>query len=424
MSSPLNRQRLLRLCLWAFLCALPFLVVLVALGRQVERVQTLPEDEYRDLCWGSDDKSLFFTHRALVEGASTELWVADTATLEFAEVAQLPAEQSWRLTGQFVEDLPVLASRAADGEESYHVLEGGSPKPLGGDPWKILPSQGRGVFFVESGDLGGEERLVSMEDAPEIAPTPEEGSSEDEEGASPTPGLQGDGMGVGRYDREKGAVELLFSIPFRGKAQEPRIHLVRESPDRRFLALVVSFGPTGRPGLWVYDSQAARLLWTRIVSDAEVYGLDWSSSSESLAMSDKNGLALLGNVLGVESTRFETQGLGQVYPVYLSEDEVALVGKSSVHVLDRQRGQALTRFDARTKQVEVSDFSVSSSGSHGAYFTAPLGYLELQVVDLQAPEAAPKELDLPGSARRLAQGTVAYQVGDAIRSAWRFWTGR
>ncbi len=422
MSSPLNRQRLLKLSLWAFFCALPFLLVLVYLGRQVEKVQTLPADEYRFLCWGPDEKSLLFTHRALKEGAATELLVADTATLEFAELAQLSSAETWRLTGQFVDDLPVLASERDGGEMTY-LLEGGTPKPIPSEHWKILSSQGKGLFFVESGDVGGEERLVSMEDAPEISSTPE-ASATPEDDPTEAPSLQGDGMGVGRYDREQGKVELLFSIPFRGKSQEPHIHMVCESPDQRFLALVVGFGPAGRPGLWVYDSQATRLLWTRIVSDSELYGLAWSENSESLALTDKNGLVVLGNVLGVESTRFETQSLGEVRPSFVTDGELALIGKSSVHRLDRQQGQAQTQFDARTKQLEVLDFTVSPSGSEAAYFTAPKGYLELQVVDLEDHDAAPKELDLPGSARRLAQGTLAYQVGEAIRSAWRFWTGR
>lgn len=419
MASPANRQRVLKLGLWALLCALPFLALSIYLGRQVERVQTLPVDEYRDLVWGRDEKSLLFTHRALVEGSSTELWAADTSTSDFAALAQLSAERAWHLTGRFVDDLPVLSatSSAESAAEQLFLLDGGAPKPITVEAaWRPLVSQGKGLFFVESGDVGGEERLASMEDAPEVAPTPEVRST-------PTSAEQA-GMGIGRYDRQAGKVELLFSIPFRGAAEEPRIQLVRESPDQRFLALVVGFGPSGRPGLWVYDSEAARLLWTRIVSDAEVYGLAWSANSESLALSDKNGLVVLGNVLGVESTRYETASLGAVAPMFLRDGTLLLLGQSSVHKLDRQRGQAEALFDARNRQIEVLDFVVAPSGSRAAFFTAPKGYLELQVVDLESHDAPPKVFDLPGSARRLAQGTLGYQVGDAIRSAWRFWTGR
>ncbi len=424
MAVPGNRQRVLKLGLWALLCALPFLVTSVYLGRQVERVQTLPVDEYRDLVWGVDEKSLLFTHRALVEGSSTELWATDTSTSEFASLAQLSADRAWRLTGRFVDDLPVLAAISPEGVEQLFLLDGGVPKPVAVEAaWKPLASQGKGLFFVESGDVGGEERLASMEDAPEVAPTPSSTAPATPEAGSNPVSTEQAGMGIGRYDRKAGKVELLFSIPFHGAAEEPRIQLVRESPDQRFLALVIGFGPSGRPGLWVYDSEAARLLWTRIVSETEVYGLAWSASSESLALSDKNGLVVLGNVLGIESTRYETASLGGVEPMFLRDGTLLLLGNSSVHKLDRQKGQAETLFDARSKQIEVSDFVVAASGSRAAFFTAPKGYLELQVVDLESHDTPPKEFDLPGSARRLAQGTLGYQVGDAIRSAWRFWTG-
>lgn len=408
---------MLKLSLWAFLCALPFLAALVYLGRQVEAVQTLPLDEYRGLCWGPDETSLFFTHRALTEGAQTELWTVNTGTSEFFSVANFPSSQRPELTGQFIGDLPVIKGLDATNDELLQVVGGESDRRIEvGSAWRALPSQGKGLFFVEVEELEGEELLVSMEEAPEVGP-----SSDEVDGPTPYPAQTG--LGIGRYQQAEDTVELLFSIPFQGAAQEPKIHLVGESPDQRFLALVVSFGPSGRPGLWVYDSEASRLLWTRIVSDPEVYGLAWSAGSESLALCDKNGLAVLGNVLGVESTRYEIGSLGPVRPAFVSDQELVLIGDSSVHKLDRQKGQAETLFDARTKPAQVQELAVSPSGSRAAYFIAPNGYLELQLVELDSAEETPQVLELPGSARRLAEGTLGYQVGEAIRSAWRYWTG-
>ena len=407
---------MLKLALWAILCALPFLAALVYLGRQVEAVQTLPLDEYRGLCWGPDETSLFFTHRALAEGAETELWTVNTGTSEFFAVAHFPSPHRRWLTGQFVGDLPVIKVLDNTNEELFQVV-GGASRPIKvGSAWRVLPSQGKGLFFVEVEELEGEELLVSMEEAPEVGPSTDEVDS-------PTPYPAQTGLGVGRYQQAEDGVELLFSIPFQGSAQEPKIHMVCESPDQRFLALVVSFGPTGHPGLWVYDSEASRLLWTRIVSDPEVYGLAWSAGSESLALCDKNGLAVLGNVLGVESTRYEIESLGPVRPAFVSDQELVLIGDSSVHKLDRQKGQAETLFDARTQPAQVQALAVSPSGSRAAYFIAPNGYLELQLVELDSAEKTPQVLELPGSVRRLAEGTLGYQVGEAIRSAWRYWTG-
>ena len=425
MSFSAHRQRILKLVFWAFLCALPFLVVSVYLGRQVELIDTLPADEYRDLVWTSDNRGLLFTHRALAEGSPTEVWVADTTTSEFSLLTELSPDKAWHLTGQSVDDLPVLASTSQGQTEELFLLEGSTPTAVAGEPgWKVLPSQGRGLFFVEADELVGEDRMVSMEEAPEVAPEPTLDSPASATG-SPTPESSApSGLGVGRYDRAAKKVELLFSIPFRGAAEEPKIWLVRESPDQRFLALVVSFGPSGRSGLWVYDSEASRLLWTRIVVESEVYGLDWSSNSESLALTDKSGLVVLGNVLGVESTRYDIASLGEVRPLYEKGGELCLVGAGSLHRLDRQGGQADVLFDARAKQLDALELRVSSTGSKVAYLASPKGFLELQVLDVESKDAVPQELGLPGSTRKLAQGTVGYQVGDALRSAWRFWTGR
>ena len=424
MSSPANRQRILKLVFWAFLCALPFLVVSIYLGRQVDKIDTLPADEYRDLVWTSDDKGLLFTHKALTEDSPAELWVADTNESEFTSLTQLSPDKSWHLTGQSVDDAAVLAATSkANGEELF-LLEGSGLKAISVEKgWQVLPNQGAGLFFVESEQLEGEERMASMEDAPEVAPTPSAAPATPSTESTPTPSSGPSGLGIGRYDRQAEKVELLFSIPFRRPEEEPKIWMVRESPDRRFLALVVSFGPSGRSGLWVYDSEASRLLWTRIVLETEVYGLDWSSNSESLALTDKNGLVVLGNVMGVESTRYDLAGLGEVRPLFEKDDELCLIGASSLHRLDRQEGRADVLFDARAKQLDVQDFRVSSTGSKVAFFAATKGYLELQVVDVDSKGAAPQELNLPGSTRGLAQGTMGYQVGDALRSAWRFWTG-
>ena len=402
----------------ALFCALPFLLAIVYLERHVERIDTLPVDEYKDLHWAPDGHSLMLLHRSIDEASATELWSGDpTASSEYTSVAKLPGNQVWRLTGQAVDEALVLGA-TADGAEKLALLENGAPKFLEiPQQWTLLKSEGAGLFYSRVVDDVPFEQMVDVEDAPEVSPEPAATPG------SATPAVPTrSGVQIARYNRADGKVAPILTIPFTKPEEQPKVLLVRESPDKRFVALVTQFGEAGTAGLWVYDSEASRLLWTRVVTDTTVSGVDWSPSSVALALCDSQGVVVLDNVMNVESTRYSAQGLGTVEPLFVEENALYLVGESSIHRLDRQAGQAEMVFDSRSKGLDAMGFVVNSSASKAAYFSSPKGYLELIVVKIgAAKEEEPTMSSLPGSLRRQAQGTMLYQIGDALRTAWRFW---
>ena len=402
----------------ALFCALPFLLAIVYLERHVERIDTLPVDEYKDLHWAPDGHSLMLLHRSIDEASATELWSGDpTASSEYTSVAKLPGNQVWRLTGQAVDEALVLGA-TADGAEKLALLENGAPKFLEiPQQWTLLKSEGAGLFYSRVVDDVPFEQMVDVEDAPEVSPEPAATPG------SATPAVPTrSGVQIARYNRADGKVAPILTIPFTKPEEQPKVLLVRESPDTRFVALVTQFGEAGTAGLWVYDSEASRLLWTRVVTDTTVSGVDWSPSSVALALCDSQGVVVLDNVMNVESTRYSAQGLGTVEPLFVEENALYLVGESSIHRLDRQAGQAEMVFDSRSKGLDAMGFVVNSSASKAAYFSSPKGYLELIVVKIgAAKEEEPTMSSLPGSLRRQAQGTMLYQIGDALRTAWRFW---
>lgn len=418
-SSPPPRQRLAKLGLLAFFCALPFLLAIVFLERHVENVDTLPVDEYKDLHWAPDGHSLLLLHRNLDPGAESELWSGDPlASKEFNSLAKLPGDQQWRLTGQNVDEALVLGA-SKDGVERLALLEKGAVNFLEIAPeWSLLRSQGPGLFYARVVDDVPFEQMVDVEDAPEVCP---EGSPSPQASASPSVPTRS-GLQIGRYKKEGAAVEAILTIPFNKPEEQPKVLLVRESPDQRFVALVTQFGAAGTAGLWVYDREASRLLWTRVVTDDTVSGVDWSPSSVALALCDAQGVVVLDNVMNIESTRYSAQGLGTVLPLFVEEDTLYLVGESSVHRLDRQAGQAQVVYDLQSKGLDATGFVVSPAATRAAFLASPKGYLELVVVKLdEAKTEEPVTASLPGSLRRQAQSTMVYQIGDALRTAWRFW---
>jgi hypothetical protein len=413
-----SARRLLRLAFLALLCALPFLVAIVYLERQVEYIDGLPADEYKDLHWAPDGRSLVLVHRPLEEGADSVVWSGDPSrTEEFTSLARLPADKVWRVTGNSVDGALVLGA-AADGKERLAVLENATPRFLEPDEgWMLLPTMGPGLYFSKEVNDVPFEQMVDVEEAPEVAPEPETEPAQSETPAGPTRS----GIRIARYNRSTGSLDVVLTIPFNGPREKPKVLMVRESPDQRFVALVTQFGGVGAAGLWVYDTEASRLLWTRVVANATVLGIDWSPSSVALALCDENGVAVLDNVLGIESTRYETPGLGDVTPLFAQEDSLYLVGASSLHRLDRKSGTAEVVFDSRSQGMDAISFVVDPSASRVAFFASPEGHMELLIYNLDNREEPPRHTSLPGSLRRQAQGTLAYQVGDALRTAWQFW---
>jgi hypothetical protein len=411
-------QRLLKLGLLALLCALPFLLAIILLERHVERIDTLPVDEYKDLVWAPDGRTLLLLHRPLQDGSATELW-SGGVNIKFEKQADLSSKATWALPGKSV-DQAILLTATEEGDARLALFQDGAPTFLEiGPEWEWVPSQGEGLFFSKLVSDVAFDQMVEVEDAPEVSPTLVPGS-EASPGATPSAPTRS-GLQIGRYNRQSGAPDVLLTIPFDGPQEKPRVLLARESSDQRFLALVTQFGATGTAGLWVYDSEASRLLWTRVVTQAQVAGLDWSQSSVALALCDTEGVVVLDNVLSIESTRYEAKGLGEVKPLFGERDELYLVGSASLHRLDRQAGQAEVVFDCHAKGLEPVNFSVNPSVSKVALLSSPNGFLELLVFDLGDKDAKPVTSELPGSLRYQAQQTKLYKVGDALRTALSYW---
>lgn len=404
---PLARLGLIALC-----CAFPFVLGLAVLANKAERIDTLPLDEYRDLAWTPDGHDLVVLHRPLTESSPVEFWLARGGT-EFEKLGDLPADGHWGLTGQWLGDAGVL--RKGDGPEAELALfdKAGFKALTHPTGWAWLSSRGQGLFLgKEVTDLPFDQAAM-VEQAPEVEPGAAAASGD---------GSKRLGLVVGRFEAEGKAPVGLVSIPYARPEDKPRIEMLKESPDHRFLALVARFGDGGL-GLWVFDSDANRLLWTRVVVHGRALGLDWSSSSVGLALTDEEGVVVLDNVLSVESTRYQIRGLGETKPLYGESDRLYLVGASTLYQVNRELGRAEVVFSSHGRGLDALYFSVNSRATQAAFLSSPAGTMELYVADLSPREPVVRSMDLPGSRRRLAQQTLGYQVGNTIRTAWRFWWG-
>ena len=436
MSARASRYNYFRLALVAVLCALPFLLGAIFLYHHVQRVDNLPLDRYGELRWLPGDKDLAFLHQPLRQTppAETELWRVTGTGTSFDQVGALSAERDWELTKQQTGTWILLFGRKSDQDVVMALADGtGKVKMLDIDKqWKLLPSQGNGLFFAADDDQLQFDQFVDVEDAPDLEqqedPTdepplyqeyPEEERFE-EEPTSPPTRL---GLRLGLLDAESGKIETDFSIPYDQPEQRPEVQLVRQSPDKRFIALIVRFGDTGAPGLWVYDSQTGRLLWTRMRVTEKAYGLDWSSDSVKIAFTDKEGLNILENALGFESTKLAMSASEMLLPSWGAGANLYLHNSHVVYSVGKDREQAQPLFDSRGKGEGFSDLALDAMGGRAAYTAAPRGYRELVVRELRSGQNLAK-VALPGSIKEKAQGTIMYQIGNAIRFSWRRWTGR
>ena len=414
--------RNIRYLLVAVVCALPFIFGSLYLYRLVERVDTLPLDLYADLRWAPEGKDLVFLHRPLRQDppAETEIWRATGG--EFRQIGTLPSEFDWRLSKRHAANWMLLQAKR-DGQGSRWALADGEKTVKFLDveePWTLIDSQGDGLFFQAFDDDEVLEGAVEVEDAPEIAATATPEVPSDVEPVQAPVQL---GLNISEYQPETQVLRPLFSIPFSQTKDQPIVHLVRRSPDKRFLALVVQFGESAKPGLWLFDSESRRLLWTRISVSDRVQGLDWSSESLMVALTDAKGVTILPNALGVESIQLEISTAGDLRPKWGPGTKLYLINEHIVYLVDEDRSQAEPLFDTHAQYEGFSDLVLDASSAKIAYSASPKGYRELIIRDLQSGESLTEET-LPGSLKQKAQSTVAYQLGSAIRFAWNRWTGR
>lgn len=426
-SEPAGAKQVLRLAFAAILCALPFVGAGKYLTNHVHRVDTLPFDEYHDLRWTVDGRGLLFIHRPLDQGGGalrSELWHQSTRDLKFTQLGELPADGQWRIGTQVLPESILLERKGKDGVRELALFsqdEGAKPVRLEVPPnWTSVRSQGRGLFYVTQEESIPFDQFVDLESAPEVKDTVDPGPEGASQESSLTPPTR-KGIQIGRYKVEGGEVEPLVSIPFIRKEDRPEVLLVRESPDQRFLALVLRFGE-GAAGLWIHDTQTARLLWTRVLVSAPVQGMAWSPDSVSVVLTDSEGIVLLESALKLESVRFQSRGLESARPSWSEHGQILLLAPGVVYRLDQQEGKSQVVFDA--KKVKAEESAIHGGSSTVAYMASPRGYDEVFLAPLDGSGEAPVRATLPGSLREVAQGTLQYQVGDFLIHAGDFWLER
>lgn len=415
-------QRWSRLLVVALLCALPFLIAAYYLQAHARKIDTLPLDDYSGLRWMPGHRELGFLHLPLRQNppAETEIWKVDSAGLQFGRVGEVAAGKDWTLTK--MHSGPWVLLESAQGER---VMCNGARKVQTVEvaaEYKLMNSQGDGLFYqVLEEDLPFDQ-FVDVEAAPDMKPELDEQvssspqddpwSREEETEAAPKPPTHF-GLKVAEYLPDEDRLEPLFSIPYNNPSDEPLVHLIRRSPDKRFFALVVQFGESGSPGLWIYDSENERLLWTRVVVQNRAYGMDWSSDSVTVAVSDERGLAILEKALGIESTRLEMATTPDLKPMFGAGKKLFLVSSLAVYRVESERGVAEPVFDSKGAQ----DLVLDPLGGRVAYSISPKGFRELVVRDLKTNQNLAR-VAYPGSLKQKAQGTILYQIGSAIRLSW------
>lgn len=430
-------RNLFRLGGVVLVCALPFVFMALGAVRFARGVDTLPLDEYRSLTWSGDSKSLYYLHRPLVEGrkAVFELWSHDIRLEKFTELGVLPSADAWELSDRPVTDWLLL--KASDKSLLFSEGEGAEFQDLAfAKGWSTVPGDSGGHFFASHESSIPFDQFVDVEDAPglqpEASPSPEGESEyelEPEQGVGPpSPSELGaptrSGLKLAKLGEDGKSLVPMLSIPYSRVADKPEVLFVSESSDKRFLALAIRFGSRGQTGLWIHDSESRRLLWTRVLSSEEVYGMAWSPDSVSLCLADSRGIVVVPSVLGIESTRFKSVGLGKVTPVWSQGDSIILAGSRSVHKLDQSRGEAELIFDEASmpSEPELDQLVVSPDGAKIAFFSHKNGGTEL-VSQALGQDLEDSRLSLPGSLAEENRNTWTYRIGNALSYSSEFWFG-
>ena len=408
----------------AVLSALPFLLGAYYLQERARLIDTMPLDDYAGLRWTPDRNGLAFLHRPLQKNppAETELYSYGGSGSQFQLLKNLPADYNWTLTNVHSDQWFVL--KAKKGEETRLAFCNSTDLKFVElqEGWQVLRSRGDGLYIQTQENNLPFDQFADVEAAPDVKPALEQLPSyeqQPEEAETPTHlGLQ-----ISRYQVESQRLEPLLVIPYNRPEEKPIVQMVRPSPDGRFLALVVKFGESGSPGLWIYDSENGKLLWTRLLVAGECQGLDWSSDSVKVAVSDEKGVAILEAALGIESTRLELSSSEGLRPRWGAGYRLFLVNDSAVYKVESEKNKVEPFFNASSHQGTFSDLVLDPLGSRAAFSISPRGYRELVIWDLRSNKVQ-TQVDYPGSEKQKAQGTITYQLGSAIRYAWLLWSGQ
>lgn len=416
-------RRILAYIFVAIVCALPFVIGSTYLYGYAEEVDTFPMEEYEGLRWAPGSGKLAFLHRPLNTDPPmpTEVWQVASDGTSFRQIAALPVGTKWTLTRQETESWMLLNDTKETADTSMLLVrEGDEPKSLELEKgWSRLPSQGRGLFFQTIEENIPFDQFVDVEEMVEP-----DGEYQDEgEGEHTFTLPTRSGLKIAEYDPDSDSLRTFLSIPYNSPEEQPVVRMVRCSPDERFLALVIEFRKSGSPGLWVYDSENSRLLWTRVVLDGRIKGIDWSSDSVRIAVTDQSGVSILEQALGIRSVRLDVVSSEDLRPKWGAGSNLYLLSEHSVYKVDQDEGLARPLFDVGSEFDAAADLVLDPIHEVVAFSASPKGYRELFVRDLRKNKDLAR-VSYPGSLKEKAQGTVTYQLGDAIRYAWKKWTGR
>lgn len=422
---PANPSHNLKYILTALLCALPFFLAGFYLQDFARRVDTLPLDQYSGLRWVPGTTDLYYLHRSLGQNppAKTEIWIATGNGTSFHQVGTLSADFEWSTTPIASGAWQLLEGVGGDNTSARALANlNGEVKPLQVEPeWMALRSKGDGIFYARWDDALPYEGFVEVEEIPTTIPEPASFEPYPESTPSEnTPKVPTHkGIIIGEYQLEQSEVEPVLSIPYNQESEKPAIEMVRRSPDGRFLAVVVRFGPKASPGLWVYDQESHRLLWTRVLIQGEPTGVAWSSDSTKVAVTDSGGLVVLEQVLGIDSDRVEVTGSNNLQPVWGKTGALYIFNEHSVYSIDTEADVAVPVFSVQGGD----DLHLNLAASRVAYSTAAQGFRELVVAELNGGETLSR-LPYPGAAKQDAQSTILYKIGNSLRYALNRWIGR
>lgn len=424
---PANSSNNIRYAVAAFLCALPFLLGGFYLQDFARRVDTLPLDLYSGLRWVPGTPDLFYLHRPLEQNppAKTEIWLVTSHGTSFNQVGTLSADYEWSTVPVGSDNWQLLEGEDSEGKTTRALTNlNGEVRPLKVEPeWKPLRSKGDGIFYFRWDDALPYEEFVEVEEVPSTSPEPASFEPEPDALATPTDGAPRipthKGITVGEYRLDQSKVEPILSIPYSTDAEKPTVELVRRSPDGRFLAMAVKFGPNSASGLWVFDQDNHRLLWTRILIQGEATGMAWSRDSVKVAITDSGGLVVLEQVLGVESNRVEMTGSVTLQPVWDKDGSLYVFNEHSVYSVDLEGDVAVPVFNIQGGD----DLHLNVAESRVAYSTTAQGFRELVIAELKGGETL-SQLPYPGAAKQEAQSTILYKIGNSLRYALNRWTGR
>lgn len=349
-----------------------------------------------------------------------EIWWTSRVGGQGARLDSLPATAAPRILGFVGQDQWLVFQPGESGSSPSNSPAGGS---LTFSTIHLTDRELRRVRFKRAGisfiGLRGDHLYFERDlSAGERQPIPE-GDSEAEP-AAVQPGLE-----ILSWTPPDTGFTHVVTIP--GSAGERlSVANVEPSPDDRFLAIALRAGEDGPLGLWVYDSQTSRLMWTSIRADAKTMRIAWSPDSVGLLASSRGRqggeLFVLDNVM---QTRHERLSSGSenvpLQPFWPSGQQgFILQSPDAVYRVDPRRLQTQRILDRAKLGLNPGGLTVSPQGNWAVFYSRGPDQDDLYVVSLLT--LAPHSL-LPPGRRRRARSSLLYQIAEGTHYALSRWGG-